>query len=281
MPVRLFHLFKIFFLVVYSDLVFICMKQGIAMKILYFIVLAFSATVHANCIVSDPPTQFELQAFRSVTIDGYQKSKKFLRSKIYKQQNRYYKTMYDAGFSHYEAIALQHYKIYGFSEMNSILYKDVKIDTPALAASCGANKLLFSALSRLPNYQGIVYRGLKLLLKKAPGNIDSVEVGGYWMTKSFMCTSKTEEAMSAFADGATVTISSHTCKNVSWNKYVDFLDEEEVICLPGTVFKINKNVIDPMDRERSLISAVETDYSDYVFWQIQNFLKQKLNTSQP
>lgn len=127
---------------------------------------------------------------------------------------------------------IQNYTHTSFGEINRTLRKTKSIED--ILKVCGQGCLdLMSALKKMPNYRGKVYRGTELTQEQLN---HYTQVGSIVTENSFLSTSKDPNISRTFEKNAWFIIKSKTGKdmeNISVNPY-----EKEVIFLPYTKFRV-------------------------------------------
>lgn len=101
---------------------------------------------------------------------------------------------------------------------------------------------LSTALNKLPDYKGSVYRGVKIPRDRQAEFLAKLQSGDV-SDKGFMSSSKSMKIAKTFAegdDGVIIKIKSKKGKDISkWSTSMDALDvdEKEVVIMPGSKFR--------------------------------------------
>lgn len=125
--------------------------------------------------------------------------------------------------SEYSAIQIYTGSYYGIinSALRTLDLKELKTHRLLI-------KFMLSGLSKLENYQGYVKRGTSL----SESRLSHCKPGAVFADRGFLSTS----IASGFHGEYKFVIQSKTCKYIA--PFSIFQGEEEVLCLPGTVFQI-------------------------------------------
>jgi len=110
-----------------------------------------------------------------------------------------------------------------------------------------------AAVSALPNFSGLVYRGINVRI-----SVELYSVGRTITWHQFSSTSKLQEAAATFLDNAGGGRQSGTMfvLHVSSGKEIELIssheDEEEVLLLPNTFFRVEEHVTQAAEKRRRL-----------------------------
>jgi hypothetical protein len=148
----------------------------------------------------------------------------------------------------YEKALIFKYSEDGYEELNqSLLSNKGNLDTTF-------GKLLFETLDKLPDYKGIVYRGVKLNKKQIKIYQDSFKNGELVIEHPFLSTSKSRMVAQEYKKNCLFIISSKTGKDIERiAKYGTFNppNEKEVLFKTNTKFKVLDIV-----KEKDLIEII-------------------------
>ena len=105
-------------------------------------------------------------------------------------------------------------------------------------------KVAESGLEQLPNFEGVVYRGIDM--NKIPNLSDKYKIGNIVTEEAF--TSSSTVKRGAFKRDTFITITSRTGKDVSFLS--DFPKQKEILFKPNTKFRILEVIVDEKTGKR-------------------------------
>lgn len=124
-----------------------------------------------------------------------------------------------------EYLAIRIYTASYYQNINSALRK---LDLEKLNSYRVLIKFLQSGLNKLENYVGVTKRGTSL----DPTSVSNCEAGAVFADRGFLSTS----IRSGFGGSYNFVLKSKSCKYVE--PFSSVPGEEEVLCLPGTIFHV-------------------------------------------